>query len=201
MQFGSHGLVDFDGGNTGHAALVEGRQIICAGLRCIRTQWLRYQRQDFDCNGIKPRHRNHVAGEWIPDGDAVDCRGGGGVEDRAALDGTAQRVDIGPGSRCHQGVFLSDQAGKIALAKCCDRYRVRQGVIGQLLAELLETEEEERFVLAVVNLRKPDRAADGKAVVLLSGLVLDSGAGLSGVQGFIDQVVIAGAVQTVGAAW
>ncbi len=53
VQLVANGLIDLDGGDIGHTALVEGRQIIGARLPRIRTQRLRYQRQDLDGNRIK----------------------------------------------------------------------------------------------------------------------------------------------------
>ncbi len=124
----------------------------------------------------------------------------GRVKDRAAGDVAAKRVGVGSGSRLHQPIFRRNEAGKIAIAIRRTRNRVRQCVHEQLLAELLEAEEGERLVPAVVKLGKPDRTAEGHSVVALTKLVLDSGERLRGIQGFVDQVVIAAAAERVRAA-
>ncbi len=66
-------------------------------------------------------------------------------------------------------------------------------------AEDLVVQEEEGLVAAAVELGSVDGAADGTASIMLAAGGADVGEGAVGVEGFIGEVLISGAVGGVGA--
>src|SRR5205814_1927853 len=98
-----------------------------------------------------------------------------------------------------QAIFRGEQAAEIAIPiGRGGNARVRIYDID--LAKLLEAEEEEGLVRAVIDLRNSHRTANREAPIALADLVSKSRVRLARVQGLIGSVIVARTVKLVGSA-
>ena len=199
--------------------LVRGRKVVVDDAGLVRK---REEILNLGSYRIESREWNLLVGERAADLRSVHGPGCVGIEDlpkaqrlagrinrRRAGDGIHNRgAENAAGTR---DISKATGCGKIASPVGSRRHRLNAVGSCPGLPELLEIEEEEGLVVAVVDFRNRDRPAYRESIIVAAHGVADvlarfiralrAGIGerQAGVQGFVHEIVVGAAVQLIGA--
>src|SRR5579863_5977768 len=143
-------MIGFDGGNGGDPGPADRVEVVAG--KAVRAGSLRSRNQVLDLYGdrIETSRGDDVAGERIPHYLSADDALGAGIVDIVFANCPAERI--------RGQIRLRRQDGaKIARSEGGNGYGLCRSLKNLVLTELLPIEEEERLIVAVVELAEPHR--------------------------------------------